>query len=80
MYKIRNGEIYDDDQPTGVTAFYTKTELQSAYGWSATTLKRNLKSIEHKIYERDKDGNICNRKKVFSPVEMCIIWNYFGLP
>ncbi|MDD3686865.1 MAG: hypothetical protein PHE56_08880 [Bacteroidales bacterium] len=80
MYAIRDGIIHDNSQSTGIKAYYTKQEIFDAYGWNRQTGRIRLNEIAHKIYTQNPDGTWNNKKKIFSPVEVCHIWNYYGLP
>lgn len=88
-YQIVNNEIveitYDQNgkqtkTPTGAKAFYTKKEIAERYKWGGDLMRKNLLEIGDKIYDTDSNGNLITSKRVFSPKEITIILDYFGLP
>ena len=86
-YKIVNNEIIEVslingkpvETPTGVKAFYTKKEICEKYHWGKTLMQQRLAELGQYIYDTTKEGFVTT-KKTFSPYEMTLILNYFGLP
>jgi len=79
MYTVRNGYIYDGDENTGIKAPKTKSDLQQFYGISRNTLNKWLSEIQHKIYKRNNDGSYDTQKRMFAPIEVGYIIEYYGL-
>lgn len=83
-YRIEGGVVFYNDKPTSVKAFYTKKEIRENYHWGKQLMIDNLMELRDKIYKTftDRYGRTVYivTKKVFSPAEMCEIFNYYGLP
>ena len=83
-YTIEKDLVYCDGKPTSVKAFYTKKEICEAYHWSKDLMRKNLLELKSHIYKsrRDRFGRdvFVTTKRVFSPLDMCEIFDFFGLP
>lgn len=79
MFQVKNGYIFDNNENTGVKAFYSKYEIAQRYGWSMELCRRRLIEIQHEIYKRE-NGKYNRYKRIFTPTEIEKILNEFGLP